>query len=119
VEILKRLREAVRRKRPELWPKDCIFQYEKQFMARKSITEMGHTSFSTDLATDDFWLFPKIKSALEEQSIQDIEDIQKKSDDSTESCSQHKFQKLLYQWYHHWAKCTAAQGEYFEGNSSQ
>jgi hypothetical protein len=28
VEILKRLREAVNGKRPELWPKDCILHHE-------------------------------------------------------------------------------------------
>jgi alpha-L-fucosidase len=29
VEILKRLREAVRRKRPELWPNDWILHHDK------------------------------------------------------------------------------------------
>jgi len=28
---------------------------------------------------------------------------------------QHKFQKCFQQWQHHWAKCAAAEGEYFEG----
>jgi hypothetical protein len=47
VEILKRLREAVRRKRPELWPNYWILHYDnapvhralsvKQFLAQKSI----------------------------------------------------------------------------------
>jgi hypothetical protein len=52
VQILKRLREAVRRKRPKLWPNDWILQYDnapahkalsvKQFLVQKSITEMEH-----------------------------------------------------------------------------
>jgi alpha-L-fucosidase len=52
VEILKRLFEAARRKRPELWPNDWILHYDnasahktlpvKQFMAQKWISEMEH-----------------------------------------------------------------------------
>jgi hypothetical protein len=50
VKILKRLREAVRRKRPELWPNDWILHYDnapphktlsiKQFVAQNSIAEV-------------------------------------------------------------------------------
>jgi hypothetical protein len=50
VEILKRLREAVHRERPELWTNDWIPHHDnapahkalsvKQFLAQKSITEM-------------------------------------------------------------------------------
>jgi hypothetical protein len=38
---------------------------------------MEHPPCSHDLALNDFWLFPKIKSALKGQKCQDIEDIQK------------------------------------------
>jgi hypothetical protein len=31
----------------------------------------------------------------------------------------HKFQKCFQQWQHRWAKCIAAQVEYFEGEPSQ
>jgi histone-lysine N-methyltransferase SETMAR len=64
VEILKRLYEAVRTNRPELWPNDWILHHEnspahktlsiKQFMAQKSITEMEHPPYSPDLALNDF-----------------------------------------------------------------
>jgi len=36
----------------------------KQFLAQKLITEMEHPPYSLNLAPNDFWLFPKIKSAL-------------------------------------------------------
>jgi hypothetical protein len=32
---------------------------------------------------------------------------------------QQEFQKCFQQWQHHWAKCIAAQGEYFKGDPSQ
>jgi hypothetical protein len=52
VEILKRLRDAVRRKRPEPWPNDWILHHDnapshkafsvKQFLTKKPITEMEY-----------------------------------------------------------------------------
>jgi hypothetical protein len=59
VEILKRLHEAVCRKRPELCINDWIFHHDnsptiKQFLAQKSITEMEHPTSSHNLAPNDF-----------------------------------------------------------------
>jgi hypothetical protein len=74
VGILKQLHEAVYRKRPELGPNSWILHNDstpthkvlpiKQFLAQKSITEMEHPPCFPDLALNDFWLFPKIKSTL-------------------------------------------------------
>jgi hypothetical protein len=87
VEILKQLCEAVRRERPEVWPNYWILHHDnapahkklhiKHFLAQKLITEMEHLPCSLDLAPYDFWLFPKIKSAIKGQRFQDIKDIQK------------------------------------------
>jgi hypothetical protein len=38
---------------------------------------MEHPFFSTDFAPIDFWLFPKINSALKGQRFKDNEDIPK------------------------------------------
>jgi hypothetical protein len=74
VEILKQLHEAICRKRPEFWPSGWVLHHDnapahkalsmKQFLAHRSITEMEHPLSSPDLAQNDFWLSPKIKSAL-------------------------------------------------------
>jgi histone-lysine N-methyltransferase SETMAR len=74
VEILKRLHEAVHRKKAWTLAGDLILHHDnvpahkvlsvKQFLAQKSITEIEHPPCSPDLALNDFWLFPKIKSAL-------------------------------------------------------
>jgi hypothetical protein len=48
------------------------------------------------MVPNDFWLFPKIKSALNGRRFQDIEDIQKKKcDDDTESCSTRRVPKIF------------------------
>jgi transposase len=91
----------VQRNIPELWPNDWILHYDnasahkalsvKQFLAQKSITEMGYPPCSPDLALNDFLLFPKIKSALKGKRFLYTENIPppptKKGDNSTESYS--------------------------------
>jgi hypothetical protein len=93
MKILKPLIESVGRKRPEVWPSNWIIHDDntlaqkarslKHFLAQNSITEMENPHCFTDLAANDFWLFPKIKSALKKRGFQDNEDVHK-CDDSTE-----------------------------------
>jgi hypothetical protein len=62
------------RERPELWPSNWILHHDnaqankelsvEQFLAQKLISEMEHPLNYPDLVPNDFWLFPKIKSAL-------------------------------------------------------
>jgi hypothetical protein len=99
VEIFKRLHEALRRKRPELWLTDWFLHRDiapthkalslKQFLAQKSITKLKHPSCSPGLCPSDFWLYPKNEVYLKGAEIfQDIENIKKKKkSDGTESCS--------------------------------
>jgi len=82
VEILKLLRESVRKKRPELWPSYLVTMPQLKrhclsaSLAQTSITELEHPPCSPGLAPNDFWLFPKIKSALKGRRFQYIEDTQ-------------------------------------------
>jgi histone-lysine N-methyltransferase SETMAR len=79
VEVLTRLRESVRRKRPELWPDKWILHHNNapvhdalrvhEFLAEKSITKKNHPPYSPDLAPCDFWLFAKLKKCLEGTKI--------------------------------------------------
>jgi hypothetical protein len=63
-------------------------------MTQESITEMEHTPCSPDLAPNNFWLFPKIKSALKGQRFQDLKTL-KKCNDGTESYSTAGVPKLF------------------------
>ncbi|GBM34385.1 hypothetical protein AVEN_219081-1 [Araneus ventricosus] len=69
LEILKRLRDAVRRKRPEKWAtKDWFLLHDnapphralimKKYLARHSVTTLEHPPYSPDLAPAVFYLFP-------------------------------------------------------------
>jgi transposase len=73
VEILKQVREAMRRERIELWPNDWIVHHNnapahkalsvKEFLAKEYTTEIDQPTYSPDLVPKGFWLFPKLKSA--------------------------------------------------------
>jgi len=80
---------------------------------------MEHPSYSPDLARNDSWLFSKIKSTLKRRRFQDTEDIQKNVTTALKAIPQQEFQKCFQHWQHRWAKCIAAQGEYFEDDPSR
>jgi len=86
LEVLKRLREKFRRKRPELFAnKSWILHHYnapahtalsvREFFATKQIPVLEHPACSPDLAPSDFFLFPKIKETLKGRHFEDIDDI--------------------------------------------
>jgi hypothetical protein len=122
VEILIWLREAVHKEGHELLHHDNAPAHKalsvKQFLVQKPIAEMEHPTYYPDLAPNDFWLFPKIKSALKGPRFQDTEDMTEKAM-ALKAVPQQEFQNCFQQWQHCLAKCTATQGRYFKGDPSQ
>jgi hypothetical protein len=47
-----------------------------EFLAKESIMKLDHLPYSPDLAPCDFWLFPKLKTALKGHRLSDIIDNQ-------------------------------------------
>jgi histone-lysine N-methyltransferase SETMAR len=86
LEVLTRLHESVRRKRPGLRRDKWILHHNSapahealrvhELPAKNSITKMDNPAYSPDLAPCDFRLFPKLKNALKGQRFADISDIQ-------------------------------------------
>jgi histone-lysine N-methyltransferase SETMAR len=75
LEMLKHLRENVRRKRPQLWRKNSWFLHHdslsghallltRDFLANTNTTMLPQPPYSPDLAPADFFLFLKLKSTL-------------------------------------------------------
>jgi len=77
IDILRRLKDAVRRKRkgPPKWKNNgCFFLHDnapghrsilvKDFLAQNNMTTMEHSTYTPDLAAPDFYLFPPMNSAL-------------------------------------------------------
>jgi histone-lysine N-methyltransferase SETMAR len=95
LEVLMKLRERVRRKRPELWKNGWILHQDnapahialsvKQCLATHNITVLQHPLYSPDLAPCDFFLFPKIKSVLKGTQFLSVEDGMQKDRDSQQT----------------------------------
>jgi hypothetical protein len=84
LEVLKCLRENVRRKRPQLWGKNPWFLHYENTPAHASLlirdflantTVLPQPPCSLDLAPADLSLFPKLKSTLEGRRFQTIQEI--------------------------------------------
>jgi hypothetical protein len=84
--FLERLRNDVRRKRPEKWANGFILHHDNppchtpllvpQFLSNKSITVCSHPPYSPDLAACDFWLFPKVKMTVKSKRFESIQNIE-------------------------------------------
>jgi hypothetical protein len=125
LEILARLREAVHQRRPELWPDAWILHHDNalahdaltvwEFLAKKFIMKLDHPPY---LALCDFWLFPKLKTALKGHKFSDIADIQGHVTTILQSIPEEEFQKCFLQSKHRLTKYIGAQGDCFKGDSN-
>ena len=86
-EVLARLRDAVRRKRPELWENQTWMLHHdnapahaslliRSYLAKRQSSVVPYPPNSPDLAPTDFFLFPKLKRTLKGHRFQTIEEIQ-------------------------------------------
>jgi len=85
--VLRRLREAIRRKRPEMWRTGNWLLHDDnapshralvtcEFLAHNSIITLPHPAYSPDLAPWDFFFFPKMKLQLKGRRFDRVEEIQ-------------------------------------------
>ena len=76
------------------------------------IKTVPHSPYSPDLATCDFWLFPKVKGCHDETTEEMKEAVTKVIDTLTQEDIHGAFHKLLERYN----KCIAARGDFFEGD---
>jgi len=126
-EVLRRLRDAVRRKRPDLWAAvNWQLHHDnapahsshliQSFLAKHNTPVLRQAPYSPDMAPCDFWLFPKLKMPLKGTRFQSREDIMRNATDQLRAIPKEAFQRCFRQWQNRWEKCVAAQGDYFEGD---
>jgi len=127
VEVLKRLREAVRRKRPQLWTKQSwVLHHDnapahslflvRNFLAENETTVVPQPSYSPDLASADFFLFPKLKSTLKGRRFDTVDEIQKNSTNELFAIPKEAFQKAFQSWQKRWERFVASERNNFEGD---
>ena len=126
VEVLRKFRERFRRKKPALFRSgQWHFQQDNapvhssilvtDYLTKMGINTVPQPPYSRDLATCDFWLFPKLKKNLRGCHYERIEEMKeavtKVIDTLTQEDLHGAFQKLLERY-----KCIVAGGDYFEGD---
>ena len=89
---------------------------KEEFLATKQITVLERPAYSPDLASNDFFLFPKIKEILEGRHFDDIDDSRNSTTAGLKVIPQNQFQNCSEGWTKCWHRCIASQGEYFEGD---
>lgn len=126
LEVLKRLRNSVRQKRPDLWEtKEWFFHHDnapahaalsvRQFLAKNGMTPLPHAPYSPDLAPCDFFLFPRMKKDMKGHRFSDVEEVKKKTRMELAAIQTDEFERCFQQWEHRLDKCIALEGEYIEG----
>jgi hypothetical protein len=88
----------------------------KQFLANKNITVFQHPPYLTDLASCDFYLFPKIKSVLKETHFLSVENVKAKTADILNSLTD--LQNCCEHWQHRMQLYINSEGNYFEDDHS-
>jgi transposase len=74
----------------------------REFLAPKQITVLEHPAYSTDLATNDFFLYPKIKEILKERHFGGIDDIRINTTAGLKAIPQNQFQNFFEGWTRRW-----------------
>ncbi|KAJ4441881.1 hypothetical protein ANN_11741 [Periplaneta americana] len=108
-DVLRRLRDAVRRKRPDMWTAnnwhlhhDNAPAHSSQlihtFLARHGITTVRQPPYSPDLAPCDFWLFPKLKTPLKGSRFESREEILRNATTELNTIPKEDFQRCFRQW---------------------
>jgi hypothetical protein len=90
----------------------------REFLASKQITVLEHLLYSPDLASHDFFLFPKIKEILKGKHFDNIDDIRSNATAALKVIPQNQFQNCFEGWTRRWHRYIASQGEYFEDDHS-
>jgi hypothetical protein len=128
--VLRRLRENVRRKIPEFWRNHNWFLLHDntpahislkttEFETNNSMIIFPHLSYSPDLTTCDFALFPKLKMKLKGRRSETVSDIQRESQVVLDSIKENYFHGAFEAWEKRWNRYVRSQGDYFEGDGSQ
>jgi len=120
-DIIRPLRDAVRRKRPEKWRTNSWFLPHnnvpahrsvlvKDFLAEKNMSILENQTCFPDVAAADFYLFPPLKSALKWRGFCDATDFIKNATEELKRLSQNGFQECSHHLYGRWQTCVVARG---------
>ncbi len=124
IKVLKKLREHVQRKRPEISKSFILHQdnapahtssLTRAFLDKWKIEVLGHPPYSPDLAPCDFWLFPMLKKHLRGFQFESNAQAARFCEEVFKATPPRDFEStIMTNWVARWKKCIANKGHYFE-----
>ena len=128
---MRRLREAIREKRPELWKNNSWLLHHDNapahssllvhnFFIKNNTVIMPQPPYSLDLAPCDFFLFPRFKRPMKGRRFATFEEIKPESlrePYQKEAIPKSAYQKCFEDWKKRWHKCIISEGDCFEGDN--
>lgn len=125
--VMQRLRDAIRRKRRQLWQDgNWCLQHDNapahrslvvvDYFAKHQITVLPHPPYSPDLAPNDFALYPAIKKAIKGHRYGDLDEVEQATSTELRRLQQAFFQNTFNSLQQRWQKCIDHEGSYFEGD---
>jgi len=125
VSVLERLRARIFRVQPELAENGCILHHDKapthslfivqEFLAKKGIPTLPHPPYSPDIASCDFFLFPKMKSHLKGTHHGGIQEVKEAVTAVPNGLTSEDYQGCFQSWEQRWNRCVELEGDYCEG----
>jgi len=116
IEVLHRLRDAVRRKWQQLWASgDWHLHYDnapahssalvQTFLVKRRITQVCQPPYSPDLAPCNLWLFLKLKLPLKGRRFQTANEIKENVTRQLMTIPKKDFSDCFEKWKERWDKC--------------
>ena len=122
---MRRLREAIRLKRRELWTNNSWFLHHDNAPSYTALILPDHfvknsthivpqPPYSPDLTPCDFWLFPKLSRPLRGTRFESIGEIKAKSKKALMAIPEKDYMACFDDWKIRWYKCISSRRDYFE-----
>ncbi len=126
IEVLKKLRRKIAKKRPEMWAANSwVLHHDnapahsafatRNFLAKTSTAVLEHPAYSPDLAPNDFFMYPKTKEPMKGAHFQSEEVMKGACSGVMASMQEEDFQGCFESWKSRVEKCIRVGGDYIEG----
>jgi [histone H3]-lysine36 N-dimethyltransferase SETMAR len=124
ITTLKKLKRAIRRKRPGLRDEEVLLLHDNArphsaLRTQEAIRKLGwsvlpHPPYSPDLAPSDFHLFGNLKEGLRGKHFATIQDVQRAVQGWVKEKPAEFFKDGIFNLVPRWQKCIAVDGDYVE-----
>ena len=126
-DVLRRLRENVRRKRPQKWQNQKLIIHHdnapahrsfkvSQFLAKNNMTVIPHPPYSPDLAAVTFSSSPSWSFGRRVEDSTPLKRLKRNRSGYLTQFQKRDFQGCFQAWQKRWNRSIRAKGEYFKGD---